>query len=87
LGELYLSLCLNRNKEWLSVKGHVLTISYLAVIFCIIVIGLPFALPKLSTNIGGLIERIFIALVLLWMAIISIGQLRKKSTSETSRVL
>ena len=87
LGELYLSLHLTRNKEWLSVKAYVLNISYLAVIFCLMVIGLPFVLPKLSTNIGGLIERIFIALVLLWMAIISVCQLRKKSTSETSRAL
>jgi hypothetical membrane protein len=86
-GALYLSLYLTRNKEWPSIKRYALPISYLAVIFCLMVIGLPFVLPKLSTNIGGLIERIFIGLVLLWMAIISLCQLRQKSTSETSGAL
>ncbi len=86
-GELYLSLYLAKNKEWFSIKRYALSISYMAVIFCLMDIGLPFVLPKLSTNIGGLIERIFIGLVLLWIAVISVCLLRQQSISETQRAL
>jgi hypothetical membrane protein len=81
-GELSLSLRFGPNNKWSALKRYALPISVLAVIFCLVDLGLPFLAHHLAASIGGLVERIFLGFVLLWMAVVSAYLIRQGSTSD-----
>jgi hypothetical membrane protein len=81
-GELSLSLRFGPNNKEHALKRYALLISVLALIFCLIDLGLPFVAPHLATSVGGLVERIFLGFMLLWMAVVSFYLIRKGSLSD-----
>ncbi len=77
-GALSLSRQFGESQALSGVRGVALAIAVLAVIFCFATLGLGFVFPHLAGEIGGLDERIFLAMVLLWMTAVSIHLLRYK---------
>jgi hypothetical membrane protein len=75
-GALNLSLQFGQSQALRGVERVATAIAALAVIFCLVTLGLPFVVPHLSTRIGGLDERVFLAMVFLWMTTVSIHLLR-----------
>jgi hypothetical membrane protein len=62
-----------------GVARYAMPIAVLAVVFFLVLYGGEFILPHLSARIGGLTERIFIGLVLVWMLTVSAFMLKRKS--------
>ncbi|MGI0092218.1 MAG: DUF998 domain-containing protein [Nitrososphaerales archaeon] len=54
-----------------GLKRIAIALSLLAVILCVIEVGLPLFAPHLSSRIGGLAERLFLGSVLAWMGFVS----------------
>jgi hypothetical membrane protein len=77
VGTLVLSASFKRAEILHGVRRIAMAISVLAVVFLILEYALPFATPKFAANYGGLVERIFIGLVILWVFVVSI-YLQKK---------
>lgn len=78
LGELSISLKLSRVKTLAGVRKIALFVAGLAVLFMLFYVGvLPFFLPHLKSNYGGLFERLLIGSVLAWMGIMSTYLLRR----------
>jgi len=70
VGEIMLSLRLAADARWQSLRRPALTIAILTAIVCFFTLfGL--ALPGLD-RVGGLIERLFLGLALLWMLLVAI---------------
>jgi len=76
LGALRLSSQFGQSQALRGVRGAAMALAVLAAIFCVLTLGLGFVSPHLAAQIGGLNERIFLAMVLLWMATVSIYLLR-----------
>ena len=70
VGEIILSLRFSADARWQSLRGPALTIAILTAIFCLFAFS-GIALPRLS-HVGGLIERLFLGLALLWMLLVAI---------------
>lgn len=81
-GELSVSLQFKNSEALRGAAGMATAIAVLAVIACLVDLGLPFVAPHLATRIGGLTERIFLAFVLLWIAMVSVHLLRYKSGAQ-----
>ncbi|MDA4122504.1 MAG: DUF998 domain-containing protein [Thaumarchaeota archaeon] len=56
-------------------------IADLAVVFALVTLGLGFIVKRLADQIGGLDERIFLGLVLLWMTLVSVHLLRSRKVA------
>ncbi len=56
-------------------------IADLTVVFAFVTLGLGFVVKRLADQIGGLDERIFLALVLLWMTLVSVHLLRSRKVA------
>ncbi|MHB8566464.1 MAG: DUF998 domain-containing protein [Nitrososphaerales archaeon] len=71
-GVLLLSINFAQNEKLRSFKTVTLTISALALIFFLILFGMPFIAPHIVSRIEGLTERVFIGLVLVWILLVSL---------------
>ena len=71
LGELSISLKLNRVKAFSGVRKVALALAVLAVLSTVFYLGVLTFLPYFKTNYGGLFERLLIGSVIAWMGIIS----------------
>jgi hypothetical membrane protein len=80
-GVLDLSRQFGQSQALRGVERLARVIATLAVIFCFVTLGLPFVLPHIASRLGGLDERIFLALVLLWMTAVSVHLLRHNSSA------
>lgn len=70
-GALSLSRKLVRNQEFPGTMRLALSLSVFSVIFCLIQLGLPFVTPHFVATFGGLIERLFLGSLLLWVGVVS----------------
>ena len=86
-GALSLSRQFGSSQALKGVSGVGTALAVLAVVFCFVTLALGFIVPHLATRIGGLDERVFLALVLLWMAVVSAHLLRGTPDSSKARVL
>jgi hypothetical protein len=75
-GALSISLRMNGDQVLQRARRFALPISALAVVLCLVELLAPFFTPHLASQFGGLIERIFLGTVLLWMSAISVYMLR-----------
>jgi hypothetical membrane protein len=71
-GELGLSLQFARDPAFLRVRRFALPISAVAVALVVLYFGLPAVSLGMATRFSGLLERIFLASVLLWMLAMSV---------------
>jgi len=71
LGVLHLSLRFGEDPVMRDVKRLALPAAAVAVLFLVLLFGLPFALPHLASRIGGITERVLIASVLVWIMTVS----------------
>ena len=81
-GAFYLSMGMTGNKPLARAKGVAVHLSYLAVALCAVEILGSFVLPHAFADYGGLIERVFLASVFLWVGAVSLVVLRKPRTPE-----
>lgn len=76
-GALYISLGMAGNRTLAKARGIALPLAYLSVVLCAAEILGGGAAPGLLAHYGGLIERLFIGSVLLWVAMVSAVMLEK----------
>ena len=81
LGELSISRALRRDPVMQALRRPANAISVLAVVMLFVELGLP-VFPHLSNDIGGLTERIFLSLVLLWISVVSAHLARSPSLRQ-----
>jgi hypothetical protein len=72
LGVLRLSLRFGDDPALRAAKRFALPLAGIAVLFLVLLFGLPFALPHLATLIGGLTERVLIGSILVWILTVSV---------------
>jgi hypothetical membrane protein len=77
LGILSLSGGFRRDPSLQSIARFARPVSVLALLFLVLLYGGPFILPHAMARVGGLVERIFIGLVLFWMLTVSVWMLRR----------
>ncbi|MDG6917088.1 MAG: DUF998 domain-containing protein [Nitrososphaerota archaeon] len=75
-GAVYLSLGMEWNRHLSRVRGSVLPIAYAAVVLCLVDLLGGFLVPGAFAHYGGLVERAFLASILLWMGWVSVAMLR-----------
>lgn len=80
-GALYLSWGMAGNRPLERAKGVAVPLSYLAVALCAVEI-LAGVLPGAFSSYGGLIERLFLASVLVWEGAVSVVMLVKPKSQE-----
>jgi len=71
VGSLYISLGIYGNSPAARARRVALPIAYLAVVLCVVELLGGVAAPGLSAHYGGLLERLFLGSVLLWVAVVS----------------
>jgi hypothetical membrane protein len=78
LGTLSLSRAFGRNPA-LKALRYAMPLAVLAVVFFFVLYGGPVVVPHASAKVGGLVERVFIGLVLAWMLAVSVTMLRRST--------
>jgi len=81
IGVLILSSQFSKSSHLKGISRVASAMADLGAIFCLLTLGLSFVVPRLAAAIGGLDERIFLAMVLLWMAVVSIHLLQSKRST------
>ena len=71
-GALYISLGMVENSPVARARSVALPIAILSVILCFVELVGAFLAPGLSAHYGGLLERLFLGSVLLWLGIVSV---------------
>jgi Protein of unknown function (DUF998) len=72
LGILRLSLRFGDDPMMRAARRFALPLAGTAILFLVLLFGLPFALPHLAARIGGLTERVLIGSILTWILTISV---------------
>ena len=83
-GALYLSIGMAGNRALARARGVALPLACLAVVLCIAEISGGFVVPGLYADYGGLIERLFLGSVLLWVGAVSAVMLSRSMGPSTS---
>jgi hypothetical protein len=78
VGEIALSRGLRSDPDFSRLKGVPLAIAVLAFVFFLLLYFTPAVSPLGAADFGGLLERIFLGLVLLWILVVSLFALRSK---------
>ena len=81
-GAFYLSMGMTGNRPLARAKGVAVPLSYLAVVLLAVEIIGGVALPGLAHHYGGVIERLFLASVLVWIGGVSLVMLMKPAIPE-----
>lgn len=71
IGTLSLSRAFDRDAALKGVGRYARPVAILAVVFFFVLYGGPAVFPHAAAKVGGLVERIFIGLVLAWMLAVS----------------
>ncbi len=72
LGVLSLSLQFERDPALRGARKFALPIAVVAVLFFVLLFGLPFSAPHFASRVGGVTERVLIGSVLLWILYVSV---------------
>jgi hypothetical membrane protein len=70
-GALAISQKLGQNREFEGLKRIALPMTVIVVLLWVVEFALPFIFPHLNARVGGLIERLFLGSVLLWIGTVS----------------
>ena len=70
-GALYISLGMVGSSPVARAKGVALPLGALSAILCLVELIGPFVAHGFFTNYGGVVERVFLGSVLLWVAVVS----------------
>lgn len=84
VGTLLLSRGFVRRTE-LGVTRLALPIAVLSVVFFLALYGGPVVAPHAAARVGGLTERVFIGLILVWMLAVSSSMLRRAGAAPGAR--
>ena len=80
-GALYISLGMAGNKPVAKARGAALPLAAIAVVLCLVEL-LDGLTPGLNANYGGLVERLFLGSVLLWIGSVSAVMLARPVVAE-----
>jgi hypothetical membrane protein len=83
-GALYLSLGMTGNRSLSPVRGVALSLSVLASVLSLVEVLGTLAFPGPFASFGGLVERVFLGSVILWIGAVA-AMMLKPSTAETSQ--
>lgn len=75
-GALYISLGMASNRPLARARGVALPLAYISVVLCLLQLLGALALAHLNSSYGGLIERLFLGSVLLWITAVSATMLK-----------
>ncbi len=75
-GSLALSLKMSGNQSLRNLRRFALPISEITVVLCLVELLTPFVAPHFAALFGGLLERLFLGVLLVWIAAISAYLLR-----------
>jgi hypothetical protein len=84
LGTLSLSRAFGRGPALKDLR-FAMPLAILAVVFFFVLYGGPVVLPHAAAKVGGLVERVFIGMVLVWMLTVSVTMSRRFSPNVNSR--
>jgi hypothetical protein len=70
-GTFFLSRAIGRDSALKGLARYAMPVAILAVVFFFVLYGGQVVLPHAAARVGGLVERIFIGLVLVWMLAVS----------------
>jgi hypothetical membrane protein len=82
LGTVSLSAAFKRTPSLQPIGKYAMPVSILALVFFVALYGGPFFLPHAMAKAGGLVERVFIGLVLVWMLAVSASMLRPSGIGQ-----
>ena len=71
IGALYISLGMAENRSISRARGVALPFAIVALLLCVVELLSGFAAHGIASNYGGLIERLFLGSVLLWIGLVS----------------
>ena len=77
LGALYISLGMNGNRTVGKARGVALPLAFLSVVLCFVEVSGAVVAPGIFAQYGGLVERLFLGSILLWVALVSAVMLEK----------
>jgi hypothetical membrane protein len=83
LGTVSLSAAFKREPSLEAIGRYAMPVSILALVFFVTLYGGPFLLPHAMARVGGLVERVFIGLVLVWMLAVSASMFRMSGTGPS----
>jgi len=83
LGTVLLSRGFGRDPALKGVGRYARPLAVLALVFFFVLYGGPAVFPHAAASIGGLVERLFIGLVLVWMLAVSAVMLRSSAPKAT----
>ena len=72
VGILRLSLRFGDDPAMRAARRFALPLAVIAVLFLVLLFGLPFAVPHVAARIGGLTERVLIGSILVWILAVSV---------------
>jgi hypothetical membrane protein len=78
IGEFLLSRHFRTEERLVGIADFAMVLSTLAIIFCLVTFAAT-GVPRLVHGAFGLVERIFIGLILLWMLLVSLFLLRDRT--------
>ncbi|MDG6925726.1 MAG: DUF998 domain-containing protein [Nitrososphaerota archaeon] len=78
-GALSISLGMRRVGALEGASRLAMPVSLLAVLLCLVELLAPFVVPHADALFGGLLERLFLGSVLVWIAVLSVYMVRSKS--------
>jgi hypothetical membrane protein len=78
-GTLSISRAFDRDAALRGLGRYAMPLAALAVVFFFVLYGGTLVVPHLEARVGGLVERTFIGLVLLWMLVVSVLMPRRSS--------
>jgi hypothetical membrane protein len=84
LGTLSLSRAFGRDPALRDLK-YAAPLAMLAVVFFLLLYGGPVVFPHAAAKVGGLVERVFIGLVMAWMLVVSAAMLRRSGLASAGR--
>jgi len=84
LGALSISRALGRDPALKELARYAMPLAVLAAFSLFVLYGGPVVLPHAAARVGGLVERVFIGLVLVWMLAVSAAMLKLSAPKATS---
>ena len=83
LGALSISRAFGRDPALKELARYAVPLAALAALFLFVLYGGPVVFPHAAERVGGLVERVFIGLVLAWMLAVSATMLRISAPKAT----
>ena len=86
LGALSIAIQMREDQAFGGIRRIAFPLAVIAVILCVIVVIAPSITPGLNSNYGGLIERLFLGTLLVWIGTVSAFLFMTGSYGETGKM-